>query len=114
MRSSTDAMLSLIHISEVKAICIGIGVVDFGFVSVNFSKLTLVAEFLVMAVVLIARPYGLLGRAQAVVRSIAQSEDPLRPATPPLKALGIAVLALLLCLPLLAQNSPYLLSLIHI
>src|SRR5450759_3499431 len=98
-------------IAEVKAICIGIGVVDFGFVSVNFSKLTLVAEFLVMAVVLIARPYGLLGRAQAVVRSIAEPEDPLRPATPALKALGIAVLALLLCLPLLAQNSPYLLIL---
>ena len=31
---------------------------------VNFSKLTLVAEFLVMAVVLIARPYG-LARARA-------------------------------------------------
>ena len=34
------------------------GVVDLGGVAVNFSKLTLVAEFLVMAVVLIARPYG--------------------------------------------------------
>ena len=55
---------------------------------VNFSKLTLVAEFLVMAVVLIARPYGLLGRAQAAVRSIAEPEDPIRPATPALKALG--------------------------
>ncbi len=46
-----------------KALCIGLGVVDFGFVSINFSKFTLVAEFLVMAVVLIVRPYGLLGRA---------------------------------------------------
>src|ERR1019366_5163070 len=95
MGSISGAYLAAVIIAEVKAICIGIGVVDFGLVSVNFSKLTLVAEFLVMAVVLIARPYGLLGRAQAVVRSIAQSEDPLRPATPPLKALGIAVLALL-------------------
>jgi branched-chain amino acid transport system permease protein len=85
--------------------------VDFGFVSVNFSKFTLVAEFLVMAVVLIARPYGLLGRAQAAVRSVAQPEEPLRPATPALKALGLVVLALLLCLPLLAQSSPYLLIL---
>ena len=41
------------------------------FCPINFSKLTLVAEFLVMAVVLIARPYGLLGRAQPqCVRSL--------------------------------------------
>ena len=61
MGSITGAYLAAVIIAEVKALCIGIGVVDFGFVSVNFSKLTLVAEFLVMAVVLIARPYGLLG-----------------------------------------------------
>jgi ABC-type branched-subunit amino acid transport system permease subunit len=111
MGSISGAYLAAVIIAEVKAICIGIGVVDFGFVSVNFSKLTLVAEFLVMAVVLIARPYGLRGRAQAQVRSIAEPEDPIRPATPALKALGLAVLALLLCLPLLAQSSPYLLIL---
>jgi ABC-type branched-subunit amino acid transport system permease subunit len=71
----------------------------------------LVAEFLVMAVVLIARPYGLLGRAQGAVRSVAEPEDPIRPASPLLKALGAAVVALLLCLPLLAESSPYLLIL---
>ncbi len=111
MGSIPGAYLAAVIIAEVKAICIGIGVVDFGFISVNFSKLTLVAEFLVMAAVLIARPYGLLGRAQAVVRSVAEPESPLRPATPSLKALGLSVLALLLCLPLLAQTSPYLLIL---
>ncbi len=111
MGSIPGAYLAAVIIAEVKAICIGIGVVDFGFISVNFSKLTLVAEFLVMAAVLIARPYGLLGRAQAVVRSVAEPELPLRPATPSLKALGLSVLALLLCLPLLAQTSPYLLIL---
>ena len=111
MGSITGAYLAAVIIAEVKALCIGIGVVDFGFVSINFSKLTLVAEFLVMAVVLIVRPYGLLGRPQAQVRSIAEPEEPIRPATPALKALGAAVLALLLCLPLLAQTSPYLLVL---
>jgi branched-chain amino acid transport system permease protein len=111
MGSISGAYLAAVIIAEVKALCIGIGVVDFGFVSVNFSKLTLVAEFLVMALVLIARPYGLLGRAQAAVRSIAEPEQPIRPATPALKALGAIVLALLLCLPLLAQSSPYLLIL---
>ena len=111
MGSITGAYLAAVIIAEVKAICIGIGVVDFGFVTVNFSKLTLVAEFLVMAVVLIARPYGLLGRPQAQVRSIAEPEDPIRPATPALKMLGAAVVVLLVCLPLLAQASPYLLIL---
>src|SRR5262249_837790 len=74
-------------------------------------KLTLVAEFLVMAVVLIARPYGLLGRPQGQARSIAEPEDPIRPATPALKILGATILVLLSCLPLLAQSSPYLLIL---
>ena len=111
MGSITGAYIAAVIIAEVKAICIGIGVVDFGFVTLNFSKLTLVAEFLVMAVVLIVRPYGLMGRVQSTIRSIAEPEEPIRPATPALKALGAAVLALLLCLPLLAQGSPYLLIL---
>ena len=92
MGSITGAYLAAVIIAEVKALCIGIGVVDFGGFTVNFSKLTLVAEFLVMAVVLIVRPYGLLGRAAGAVRSIAEPEDPIRPATPALKALGAGVL----------------------
>ncbi len=111
MGSIPGAYLAAVIIAEVKALCVGIGVVDFGFVTINFSKFTLVAEFLVMAVVLIARPYGLLGKAQGAVRSIAEPEEPIRPATPLLKGFGVAVLALLLCLPLLAQGSPYLLVL---
>jgi ABC-type branched-subunit amino acid transport system permease subunit len=111
MGSITGAYLAAVIIAEVKALCIGIGVVDFGFVTVNFSKLTLVAEFLVMAIVLIVRPYGLLGRPQAQVRSIAEPEDPIRSATPALKMLGAATLLVLLCLPLIARNSPYLLIL---
>ena len=56
MGSITGAYLAAVIIAEVKALCIGIGVVDFGAFTVNFSKFTLVAEFLVMAVVLIVRP----------------------------------------------------------
>jgi branched-chain amino acid transport system permease protein len=111
MGSITGAYLAAVIIAEVKALCIGIGIVDLGFVAINFSKFTLVAEFLVMAVVLITRPYGLLGRPQAQVRSVAEPEEPIRPATPFLKMLGVAALAFLLCLPLLAQSSPYLLIL---
>src|SRR5712692_735598 len=102
MGSITGAFLAAIIIAEVKALCIGLGVVHFGTFTVNFSKLTLVAEFLVMAVVLIARPYGLLGREQGVVRGVADPEDPIRPAAPALKIAGIAVLVALMSLPLVA------------
>jgi branched-chain amino acid transport system permease protein len=111
MGSITGAYLAAVIIAEVKALCIGIGVVHFGLFSLNFSKLTLVAEFLVMAVVLIVRPYGLLGRDQGVVRSLAETEDPLRPASPMLKVVGAAVLVGLASLPLTAAGSPYLLVL---
>jgi branched-chain amino acid transport system permease protein len=107
MGSITGAFLAAVIIAEVKALCIGIGVVHFGTFTVNFSKLTLVAEFLVMAVVLIARPYGLLGREQGAVRNPAEAEDPIRPATLPLKLAGAAVLAALLLLPLASKTSPY-------
>jgi branched-chain amino acid transport system permease protein len=111
MGSISGAYLAAVIIAEVKALCIGIGVVDFGFITVNFSKLTLVAEFLVMAAVLIARPYGLMGKPQGAVRSIAEPEEPIRPATPMLKTLAVIVLGGLMGLPLLAQTSPYLLIL---
>jgi ABC-type branched-subunit amino acid transport system permease subunit len=75
--------------------------------SLNFSKLTLVAEFLVMAVVLIARPYGLLGRPQTAVRNTPADEEPLRAPTPAFKFAAIAVIVLLTLLPLLDHVSPY-------
>jgi branched-chain amino acid transport system permease protein len=111
MGSITGAYIAAVIIAEVKALCIGLGVVDLGFMTVNFSKLTLVAEFLVMAIVLIVRPYGLLGRAQGVVRSIADPENPIRPANIAIKTLGILVLAALLTLPFFADQFPYLLVL---
>jgi branched-chain amino acid transport system permease protein len=107
MGSITGAYLAAVIIAEVKALCIGIGVVNFGGFAVNFSKLTLVAEFLVMAVVLIVRPYGLLGRPQTPVRNPAEVEDPLRPTPRALKALGAVVLLALLSFPLLERISPY-------
>jgi branched-chain amino acid transport system permease protein len=106
MGSITGAFLAAIIIAEVKALCIGLGLVHSGAFAVNFSKLTLVAEFLVMAIVLIVRPYGLLGRPQAAVRNPAEIDDPIRSATLPLKATAAVVLAWLLLLPL-ANVSPY-------
>ncbi|HEY6992395.1 MAG TPA: ABC transporter permease [Xanthobacteraceae bacterium] len=107
MGSIGGAFLAAIIIAEVKALCIGIGVVHFGDLTVNFSKLTLVAEFLVMAVVLIVRPYGLLGRPQAAVRNPAEIDDPIRPASLPLKVFAAVLLAGLLLLALADKASPY-------
>src|SRR6266536_3136134 len=107
MGSIPGAYLAAVVIAEVKALCISIGAVTIAGVAVNVSKLTLVAEFLVMAVVLIARPYGLLGRAQSIVRALAEPEDPLRPAGPALKLLGAAAVLGLILLPFLARSSPY-------
>ncbi|HEY6028144.1 MAG TPA: branched-chain amino acid ABC transporter permease, partial [Pseudolabrys sp.] len=103
--------LAAVIIAEVKALCIGIGVFHIASFTLNASKFTLVAEFMVMAVVLIARPYGLMGKAQAAVRSIAEPEEPIRPATPLLNVLAAIVLAVLVALPWLAQGSPYVLIL---
>jgi branched-chain amino acid transport system permease protein len=107
MGSIGGAYLAAVLISEIKALCISIGVVSFAGATVNFSKLTLVAEFLVMAIVLIARPYGLLGRPQAIVRTIAAPEDPIRPASTALKAAGVVVVIALALAPFLARNTPY-------
>ena len=107
MGSIIGSYVAAVLIAEVKALCIGIGLVSLGGFSVNFSKLTLVAEFLVMAVVLIARPQGLLGRPQLAARSGAEPEAPLRPASRALSLFGLAVFLVLAALPLLARSSPY-------
>jgi branched-chain amino acid transport system permease protein len=60
--SISGAFIAALIIGIVKALCIGIGEVEMFGITVAFSKLTLVAEFMVMAIVLIVRPWGLLGR----------------------------------------------------
>jgi branched-chain amino acid transport system permease protein len=111
MGSIVGSYVAAVLIAEVKALCIGIGLVSLGGFPVNFSKFTLVAEFLVMAVVLIARPQGLLGRPQVAVRGAGALEAPIRPASRSLVVLSAVVLLVLLLLPLLARSSPYMLVL---
>ncbi|MCM5572160.1 ABC transporter permease [Burkholderiaceae bacterium FT117] len=108
MGSIPGAYVAALLIAELKAICIWLGVVDvFGF-EVSFSKLTLVVEFLVMAVVLVWRPWGLLGRPQGASRHAGAVEPPLRAATRPFLYASLAVLAGLVVFPLLTKASPYL------
>ena len=69
--SIPGAYVAAILICVVKAWCIGIGDVTIFGTSYSFSKLTLVAEFIVMALVLIVRPWGLFGSEPAPQRTSA-------------------------------------------
>ena len=65
MGSIPGAFLAALLIGEIKAFCIGLG----------YSEVTLVAEFIVMAVVLVLRPWGLLGRPLAEARAVPPTGD---------------------------------------
>jgi len=106
--SIPGAYIAALLIAEVKALCVGIGNVDLWGFTFSFSKLTLVVEFLVMAIVLVVRPWGLLGRAQSASRSAAPSEAPLRLADRPLKIAATVLLVALLAWPFATASSPYL------
>ncbi len=69
--SLPGAFVAAIIISLVKAYCIGLGEVTLFGIEFAFSKLTLVAEFIVMAVVLVFKPNGLFGRPLTHARSAA-------------------------------------------
>ena len=64
-----------------------------------FPRITLVLVFLVMAIVLVLRPYGLLGRKPEPQRGAMTVEPLILPAHPWLKRAGLVALAALLVLP---------------
>jgi len=85
--SIPGAFLAALLIAEIKAFCIGLGL----------SKATLVMEFLVMAAVLVARPWGLLGRLPAQARGPGAAQQPLAaPSRNLLRMLAALVAALAL------------------
>ncbi|NMG34492.1 ABC transporter permease [Azoarcus sp. TTM-91] len=107
MGSIPGAFVAALIIAEIKAICIWLGDVNFGPFSISFSKLTLVVEFLVMAVVLVVRPWGLFGRPQGTPRHSGAPEAPLRPAGKSLRWFAVALVAGMAVLPLLQGQFPY-------
>ncbi len=107
MGSIPGAYLAALLIAEIKALCYGLGTVELFGTSFSMSKLTLVVEFLVMAAVLVWRPWGLLGRPQAAVRSAAHVEAPMRPMTRPAQWAVACMAALLLLVPWLGAQFPY-------
>ena len=91
--SIPGAFLAALAIAEIKAFCIGFG----------YSKLTLALEFIVMAVVLVLRPRGLFGRAEAPPRPAVLASGPvLVPFPPPTLALLLLVTGTLVLLPAFA------------
>ena len=107
MGSIPGAYVAALLIAEIKALCIGLGTIELWGVSFAFSKLTLVAEFLVMAVVLMVRPWGLLGRPQAPTRHSAGAEAPLVLGGRKQMWVWGVMGALLWALPTLTTGSPY-------
>ncbi len=107
MGSITGAFVAALLIAEIKAICIWLGVVTVFGVEISFSKLTLVVEFLVMATVLMLRPWGLLGRPQPPARHTTHAEAPMRAGGVWSVRFWLVLIALLVALPWLTQTSPY-------
>ncbi len=88
MGSLPGAFLAALLIAELQA---------FGIVLL--PKITLVLIFAVMAVVLVLRPYGLLGKPTAQARGEAEALAPIRPAEPALLWLAGVALALAAAAP---------------
>ncbi len=107
MGSIPGAFVAALLIAEIKALCIAVGTVDILGVSFAFSKLTLVAEFLVMAAVLMVRPWGLLGKPQSAPRASTEQEASFVLGGARTQLVWLLVGAALLALPLFTADSPY-------
>ncbi|HQR87152.1 MAG: ABC transporter permease [Burkholderiales bacterium 35-55-47] len=107
MGSIPGAFVAALLIAEIKALCIAVGTIDILGVSFAFSKLTLVVEFLVMAAVLMVRPWGLLGKPQSAPRISTEQEAPFTLGSVRSQWVWLCMGAALLALPLFTTDSPY-------
>jgi branched-chain amino acid transport system permease protein len=107
MGSLPGAFVAALIIAELKALCIALGDVSLFGMVFSASKLTLIVEFVVMAVVLVLRPWGLFGRPTAAVAGASGQEPVLRPSSIRERRMMIAVAGLMLLLPVLTQALPY-------
>jgi branched-chain amino acid transport system permease protein len=105
--SIPGAFIAAILIGVTKALCIAAGTVNVGGIAVAFPKLTLIVEFVVMAIVLLVRPYGLLGAPPAPPPTTPSPEQRALVTTPG-KREGVVALVLLAIAALLPlYPSPY-------
>ncbi|MFO7747024.1 MAG: ABC transporter permease [Orrella sp.] len=104
--SLSGAFVAAILVSLIKATCIWLGVVTIFGIDFAFPKLTLVAEFLVMAAVLIWRPWGLFGRPQPPAMHTLP-EPSLRSPQGWQRLSSLLIVLLLFALPVVDQWLPY-------
>ncbi len=102
--SIPGAYLAAALISVVKAWCIGLGTTTVLGVTISFTKLTLVAEFIVMAAVLLARPHGLLGSEPAGQRNAGAAFAPLPEPDRRHWTVGLCLVAIMLVLPFIVDR----------
>jgi len=92
-------------------LCIALGTVEWFGVSFAFSKLTLVAEFLVMAVVLMVRPWGLMGKPLSDARAPVVTHHHATLPVAQRRVAWLVVAAIAVALPWLSGDTPYVLVL---
>jgi branched-chain amino acid transport system permease protein len=104
--SIPGAFVAALLIGLSKALCIALGTVDVGGVMVAFPKLTLIAEFLIMACVLIVRPQGLFGRApdSFAVAAVPEYRAPTSPPRRGALLVGAVLFASAAALPFVAHE----------
>lgn len=107
MGSLPGAYVAALLIAQIKALCIALGTVTLWGIRIDFPSLTLAAEFILMAVVLVFMPWGLFGRAPSQARSAAPAEVPLRPAGQGFRLAMLLLVLGLAMLPLLGDRFPY-------
>jgi branched-chain amino acid transport system permease protein len=104
--SIPGAFVAALIIGLTKAFCIALGTVEIGTLTITFPKLTLVAEFIVMAIVLAVKPHGLLGQPPAAPATTPLPEHRSLIVVPGRRAaiVSLAVFAALLILPLVRDD----------
>ncbi|OZI22296.1 ABC transporter permease [Bordetella genomosp. 7] len=106
--SVPGAFLAALLICLAKAVFVYMGQTQIGPWTFNLSKLTLVAEFAIMAVVLVLRPWGLLGKPPEPAGAAETASRPVARASRRARLAYGVVLAGLVALPWIAAAWPYL------
>jgi branched-chain amino acid transport system permease protein len=104
--SIPGAFVAALLISLLKSLCIALGTVDVAGVAIAFPKLTLVAEFVLMAIVLTVKPQGLLGCAPTLsaTPAIAGQRQEVSPVGRSAVIAGVVALGAAAALPLVADD----------
>jgi len=107
MGSIPGAFVAALLIALIKALCIGLGTLDIAGFPLALSRWTLLVEFVVMALVLVFRPWGLFGRAQTLHRHAGPADAPFVRAGRGYRLLMLAGVLLLAAVPLAGAAGGY-------